>query len=98
MSTNNVLFVYGIFLNQTQRTAYGMSNPRYATIADYATFGEGIVQAFHIPNSNLGLTGLVVDVDPARWKELDRLESGYTRVKVKTNSGLECWMYVGKVR
>lgn len=96
MEPLNSLFVYGIFLSRAMRKAYGMSNPNYSTVADYATFGRDIVQAVHIPKQGLGLTGLVVEVDPARWEDIDRLEDGYDRVKVKTNADKEVWMYAAK--
>jgi len=88
------LFVYGIFLSQYNRDAYGMTNPRYFTVLDYATYGRGIVQAHYEPGKGLSLTGLLVDVDPSQWEALDRLETGYKRIKVKTYNGVEAWMYV----
>lgn len=92
----NRLFVYGIFLGQGCRDAYGMSNPEYATVLDYATFGGSIVEAYRIPDYGLSLTGLTVDVDPECWRRLDALEAGYTRKKVTTTDGEEVYMYVGK--
>jgi gamma-glutamylcyclotransferase (GGCT)/AIG2-like uncharacterized protein YtfP len=92
----NKLFVYGIFLDERNRQYYGMSNPSYDTVADYATYGGEIVAAYHQPNAGLALTGLVVNIDPARWPELDRLEGGYTRREVTTLRGERVYMYEGK--
>lgn len=92
---HNRLFVYGIFLDEHNRTAYGMSNPKYTTVSGYATFGMGIVQAYPVHES-AGLTGLVVDVDPSFWDKIDDLEGGYDRVLVKTDSNESVWMYTGK--
>ena len=92
----NRVFVYGIFLDQQNRDRFGMSNPRYETVDDYATFGRGIVQARYVPNVGLGLTGLLVDIDPDYWDRLDRLEAGYDRKLIVTDSGDEAWMYVEK--
>lgn len=91
---NNKLFVYGIFLDEDRRKSYGMTNPRYATVKDYATFGGGIVWAKHIPECGLSLTGLLVDVDPKHWDRLDALEAGYDRKIV--NAGVKAYMYVGR--
>ena len=91
----NRLFVYGIFLAQPTRDSYGMTNAQYATVPDFATFGGHIVQAAYIEGAgNLQLTGLTVDVDPANWTRLDRLESGYDRVIVTTTMGEDVYMYV----
>lgn len=94
------LFVYGIFLGEYTRQGYGMTNPRYATVRDYATFGGHIVQAQHVPGVGFSLTGLLVDIPRDRWKSLDRLEGGYSRVKVNVETGWnteeEAWMYVAK--
>lgn len=96
----NRLFVYGIFLSKTRRDEYGMSNPRYATVKDYATFGvtqDGhIVEAARVTGLDLVLTGLVVDVDPTRWENIDSLEGGYDRIRVVTTEREEVWMYVRK--
>lgn len=91
----NRLFVYGIFLGEYQRQSYGMSNPQYATVLDYATFGHSIVQAEKIAGVGFSLTGLVVDVDPECWRDIDALEGAYKRIKVKTTRGEEVYMYVG---
>ena len=88
----NKLFVYGIFLDEANRRAYGMSNPRYQTVSGYATFGKGIVMAYPV-NEEAGLTGLVVDVDPDRWESIDNLEYRYDRFKVTTDLNEEVWMY-----
>lgn len=90
------LFVYGIFLNQRTREAYGMENPEYATVLDYATFGHHIVQAQHIPSVGFSLTGLTVDVPVTSWDRLDQLEAGYNRSKVKTTDGEIVYMYTAK--
>lgn len=92
----NRVFVYGIFLGEKLRDRYGMSNPVYATVDDYATFGTGIVQAQYIPDAGLGLTGLIVDIDPSYWDKLDSLEGGYDRKLIVTDSYEEAWMYVAK--
>lgn len=95
----NRLFVYGIFLGETMRKAYGMTNPRYMTVPDYVTVGGHIVQAVKIDSgTSIMLTGLTVDVDPENWERLDRLEGGYDRVKVKTHDGEEVYMYVAPER
>lgn len=92
----NKLFVYGIFLDQSDRDAYGMTNPQYATVKDYLTVGSYIVQATHVPGIGLALTGLLVDMNPAGWQELDMLEGAYDRVRVSTTMGKRAWMYVAK--
>ena len=95
----NKLFVYGIFIDEYHRNNYGMTNPRYDVVLDYATvraYGD-IVQA--IPASSyfgVALTGLVVDVDPNYWGRIDQLEQGYERIKVKTERGVQTYMYVGQ--
>lgn len=88
------LFVYGIFLDWENRVEYGMSNPEYTTVLDYATFGGGIVEAVHIPGLGLSLTGLAVDMNPDGWQRLDQLEYGYDRVIVTTTDGERVYMYV----
>lgn len=88
------LFVYGIFLDEYNRDAYGMSNPKYTTVPGFITIGAGIVQAMPVSDQNIALTGLVVDMDSTKWRPLDSLEGGYDRVKVRTNSGDDAWMYV----
>jgi hypothetical protein len=101
----NKLFVYGIFLSERQRAAYGMSNPQYATVLDYATFGGGIVTAYKQADIGLSLTGLLVDVAPYEmrehgmrdnWKALDALEYGYERILITTTDGVKAYMYAGK--
>ena len=87
------LFVYGIFLNEYNRERYGMTNPSYDTVLDFATFGHGIVQASYLPGGNLSLTGLLVDYDPEVWENLDRLEGGYDRIIVTTTRGERAYMY-----
>lgn len=93
----NRLFVYGIFLGQDMRERYGMANPKYATVPNYATFGEHIVQAVYIEGAgDLALTGLTVDVDPTCWDRLDALEAGYDRALVTTDNDEQVYMYVAK--
>ena len=89
----NKLFVYGIFLGEDNRKAFGMSNPRYTVVRNYATepVGGSIVTA--VPLKGYNLTGLYVDVDPTNWEDIDRLEGGYDRIKVDTLLG-KAWMYV----
>lgn len=95
MSNINQLFVYGIFLDERNRKTYGMSNPRYETVEGYATKGGHIVTAY--PTEGYTLTGLVVDVDPRYWGYIDMLEAHYDRAVVKTTSGTDAYMYVGRV-
>lgn len=93
----NRLFVYGIFLGQKMRDIYGMTNPEYATVPGYATFGHHIVQAVRIDGArNLALTGLTVDIDPENWERLDRLEGGYERRIVTTDKGEQVYMYTAR--
>lgn len=95
----NKLFVYGIFLSERNRWDYGMTNPQYATVKGYATFGGRIVEAVYVGDvwPNACLTGLIVDADPTQWKDLDALEYGYDRIRITTTSGEEAWMYVAKL-
>src|SRR5258708_25919628 len=100
----NKLFVYGIFLGERMRQAYGMTNPRYDTVKDYVTYGDHVVQAHHQPERGLALSGLVVDVEPYQlnelgqlhhvWSALDRLERGYDRIEIVTVTGEQAYMYV----
>lgn len=103
---NKRLFVYGIFLDEERRRYYGMTNPEYATVPDYCTYGTYIVEAVYAPKRGLALTGLIVDM-PAfvmddkgktvdNWAELDALEYNYRRKTVTTSDGEEVWMYVEK--
>ena len=89
------LFVYGIFLGERQRQSYGMVNPRYATVRDYATVGvmpDGyIVSAVECKGAVL--TGLLVDIPSSQWERLDALEAGYTRVQITTTSNERAYMY-----
>lgn len=91
------LFVYGIFLGERQRRSYGMLNPEYATVENYATVGNQIVQA--VPAKGYTLTGLLVDVTEfdldgrSTWQALDALERGYDRIIIKTTQGIEAYMY-----
>lgn len=92
--SENRLFVYGIFLDERNRVAFGMSNPEYTTVEGYATVGGSIVSAIKDPRYTL--TGLVVDVNPTMWSRIDSLESGYNRIKVTTTDGETVYMYEGK--
>jgi gamma-glutamylcyclotransferase (GGCT)/AIG2-like uncharacterized protein YtfP len=94
----NTLFVYGIFLDQHNRDAYGMHNPRYATVPGYITMTRhgSIVEAVNIELSTIALTGLLVDVNPKRWDDIDSLEWGYDRIEVTTTNGQRAWMYAAK--
>lgn len=92
----NKLFVYGIFLDEKNRQRYGMSNPRYATVKDYATWGNYIVTAKHQSGAGLALTGLLVDIEPEAWPRLDALEAGYDREEVDVLGLGKAYMYVGK--
>lgn len=94
--TPTKLFVYGIFLDEENRNHYGMTNPHYATVPDFATFGGQIVQANLIRHADLSLTGLLVDYDPNRWQSLDLLEGGYDRIIVTTTTGERAFMYATK--
>lgn len=95
MSALNKLFVYGIFLDQDNRTAYGMSDPEYATVLNYITLGNRIVQAVPVsPNVGASLTGLLVTVEPRMWPKIDRLEYGYDRIEVVTTTNQRAYMYV----
>lgn len=89
----NRVFVYGIFLGEAMRNAYGMTNPVYTTVPGYITVGEHIVQATPVNNPRIALTGLVVDLDPTHWERLDALEGGYDRTLVKTDKGEHVYMY-----
>lgn len=92
----NRLFVYGIFLSESQRARYGMTNPQYATVKNYVTYGDQIVTAYKQENAGLALTGLLVDVDPEHWDRIDRLEGGYVRTVITTTGGEQAYMYAGK--
>lgn len=92
----NDLFVYGIFLDQYNRDNYGMYNAQYTTVLDYITVGDRIVEAKYMPNIGASLTGLMVQVDPRYWEELDYLERGYDRIRVVTITGHKVWMYAQK--
>lgn len=88
------LFVYGIFLDEDNRKRYGMTNPEYDTVPDFVTFGDHIVSAAPVGEGmNVQLSGLVVDVDPDFWPDIDALEGGYERIIVETNSHGQAFMY-----
>lgn len=90
------LFVYGIFLGEKLRNMYGMSNPRYGVIRGLTTIllGGNIVGAYRVENEDIALTGLIVDVNPTYWQEIDDLERGYTRTEAITESGERVWIYI----
>ena len=90
----NKVFVYGIFLDEDSRKAYGMTNPEYATVQGYATFGHYIVQAERVKNTEACLTGLICDIQPDKWGNLDKLERGYDREVITTTAGDRAWIYV----
>lgn len=89
------LFVYGIFLGTSTKEHYGMTNPVYAVVRDWLTTEKGgsIVEAVPAPKGyGIALTGQVVDVEPSNWASIDRLETGYRRIRVTTSNGT-AWMY-----
>lgn len=90
------LFVYGIFLDEYQRAVYGMGQPRYAVVEGYKTrlIVRNIVEA--VPDKSGALTGLIVELPASNFETLDSLERGYDRIKVKTTSGTEAFMYVAR--
>lgn len=94
----NRLFVYGIFLGEDMRKSYQMSNPQYATVLNYATFGGHIVEAYpQASEIGASLTGLVVELPKDyNWEPLDALEGGYDRVIITTTTGTMAYMYVGR--
>lgn len=92
----NRLFVYGIFLSEYNRNAYGMSNPEYTTVRDYLTTGGVIATAHKCIDAGLVLTGLTVDVNPLAWESIDALEQGYNRVRVVTTNNESVYMYAGE--
>ena len=93
----NKLFVYGIFLDEFNRQAYGMSNPKYATVKHYVTVGHHIVAAVPVDKSNnCALTGLLVDMNPKGWDKLDSLEGDYDRIEIETTDREKAFMYVAK--
>ena len=87
---NDKLFVYGVFLCPKWRDEYGMTNPRYATVRGYATIGNHIVHA--VEDEKYTLTGLIVDVEPSMWEQIDYLEGAYDRIEIKTARGDACYM------
>lgn len=92
----NYLFVYGIFLDQSMRDHYGMYDAHYATVMDYITVGHKIVQAEHLPDIGAALTGMLLQVDPRYWGDLDDLESNYDRIIITTTDGDVAYMYAEK--
>lgn len=92
------LFVYGIFLGDKNRHSFDMTNPRYDVALDYSTYhlAASIVEAR--PCKGAALTGLVVDVPPYNWRDLDELEYGYNRKIITTVGGEKAYIYVGKGR
>lgn len=87
------LFVYGIFLDEYNRSHYGMEFPSYDTVPDYITVGGTIVRAIKLEGYGASLTGLLVDIPTKRLPSVDALEAGYARIKVKTSGGIEAFMY-----
>lgn len=87
------LFVYGIFLSEINRKLYSMENASYDTVKGFITVGSRIVKAISTDTLNACLTGLLVDIPTKKLPALDALESGYDRIKVKTTSGFEAYMY-----
>lgn len=89
------LFVYGIFLGEGMRESYNMTNPQYATVSNFVTVGNHIVQAEYIKDApGLALTGLLVDVPIYEFDHgLDALEGGYERVRITTENKTEAYMY-----
>jgi len=90
------LFVYGIFLNESNRKRYGMHNPSYTTVPGFVTFGSHIVTAQRTSTEGVALTGLLVDMDITGWHMLDMLERGYDRIVIETISGEPAYMYARK--
>lgn len=91
------LFVYGIFLGESNRKHYNMTDPHYATVLDYITIGDHIVKAVPVPPEvGASLTGLIVTPDESVWEKLDGLEGGYDRILVPTDKthGEKLYMYV----
>lgn len=91
----NKLFVYGIFLSERMRKGYGLGYAKYATVLDYATFGDYIVRAEPVPAKvGASLTGFIVDIpDGYNWERIDALERGYERRVVTTTDGEQAYMY-----
>lgn len=99
MSAPHRLFVYGIFLGETTRQYYGMTDPQYAVVKNYATYARNghIVEAAQVdPSCNAAMAGLVVTVDPKKWDQIDALERDYDRKLVTTTSNQHVYMYVSK--
>ena len=93
-----MLFVYGIFLEEGTRYRYKLyEEPRYATVQGYVTWGSHIATAYSVDDKDIILTGLVIDIpDDYDWAAIDRLEGGYNRVEITTEQGDKAFMYVGK--
>lgn len=89
----NEFFLYGIFLSQGMRDSYGMYSAQYETVPGFVTRGRGIVAAERTEDEGLALTGVKVKIDPAYIPRLDRLEGGYDRIAVRTDTGERVWMY-----
>lgn len=70
-----------------------MRNARYATVDQFITVGNYIVQAVEVDQPGVALTGLLVDMPSSGWANLDALEAGYKRIRVKTSRGDEAYMY-----
>lgn len=85
------LFVYGIFLEDATREAYGMTNARYATVRGWKTVGGHIVKA--VPDDTATLTGLLVNISEINLPAVDSLEAGYDRITITTTMGHRAYMY-----
>lgn len=76
------LFVYGIFLDQSNREEYGMIQTHYATQPGFKTVGKYIVKAVKSDDRD-SLTGLLINNTKAiNWRRLDSLEAGYKRIAI----------------
>lgn len=90
-------FFYGIFLDEDTRHHYGIySEPKYATIRDYVTYGSHIATAHKQEGAGLVLTGIIVDVPLSSIPAIDRLEGGYDRTQVTTVQGRGTYLYVAR--
>lgn len=87
------IFIYGLFRDQARNL-----------LGDYTTCGRANVQGtlykvneFYPgfkPIGNNKIWGEVIIVDPSVMPQLDEYEGiEYNRVKVKTSTDIECWIY-----
>lgn len=92
-------FFYGVFLEKAAREQYRITDePRYATVKNYLTVGDYIVQATSISsNANAALSGIIVDVPEESIERLDELERSYDRVTIETTYGERAEMYVAPI-